>query len=334
MGYVSAYKPGPRIGLFFFIKYCIFPDLLCCYRQIFHNQTFKFLFWYSTGIGFAIKGFLIFHSIQVFIQTIIIQIFHVISIPIRAEKVIPLITDSLHAFYRHFPCFRCHRLYSDKAASIYNLCNLRWLRHTDFIGKPAFIGIFPFFDPVMGNVAHHRLIFLIPCTFCTHNIHGLSVKHIFHSPHCAIIINLVCHYAAAFPRFAGLKKKIHLFIMFHIGINSFRGNRASCFLKFPQHGHFTVILRFLPLLLIQWKIIAFFPLLCSFFIYRCLISTLCFLFIKTFFRNAGFFSTGTQQAPKEKHYHPPNVFPFEIHKILPSHQGRFCCPHRNTSSHS
>ena len=71
-------------SLIFFIKYRIFLNLLCCYRKIFHDQTLKFFFWYSIWIILGIKRLLIFHGKQIFIHSIIIQFFHMVSIPIRA----------------------------------------------------------------------------------------------------------------------------------------------------------------------------------------------------------------------------------------------------------
>ena len=66
------------------LGYRIFLNLLCCYRKIFHDQTLKFFFWYSIWIILGIKRFLMFHGIQIFIYSIIVQFFHMVGIPIRA----------------------------------------------------------------------------------------------------------------------------------------------------------------------------------------------------------------------------------------------------------
>ena len=330
---IEAPKSRPKIGLVFLIKYCVLSYLLRCYGKILHNQTFELFFRNAIWIIFRIELFSIFHSIQIFKHSVIIQLTHIFYIPVGTQKVLSLISKPPNTTFRHFTLFLCHRFYSDQAASIHNFTNLWRLWHTQLIAEPSFFRVFPFFESRIRNVRNSRLVVSIPDSSCTHNIHIRSIKNEFHSAQSTIIVDFINHHRASFPFHTFFQKTVNTFIILHVRIRYHRSNWISCVLylllnfknrliiqnnircypficcfinvKIKFHQLFTVSLSFFPFLFIYRKIVALFPLYCSLFL-----SIFCFLrgryffriFHKRFSRNTIFFSTGTHETPNQKYH--------------------------------
>ena len=156
----------PVIDSAFGIIRCIFPELLCCHRQIFRQQTFKLFPRDTLGTFFRIYLSSVFFHIKVFIQSVKIQSLNLILRPFGAQKIISLISDNIKIVLLHLPVLFLLRLYPYHLVCIHDLRKFRRLCGTVFENEPSFLRIFPLTHPRAAVDAESRLHIICPSALC------------------------------------------------------------------------------------------------------------------------------------------------------------------------